>query len=89
MIRVTRLNHVPVVLNSDLIEFIEVTPDTVISLTNGQKLMVRESSEEVVDRVVAFRRRIFSDAIPPAATDAAGHATFAHQEGEGPAADGK
>jgi len=58
MIRLTRLNHVPIVLNSDLIEHVEVTPDTIISLTNGQKLMVLESAEEVVDRIVAFRRRI-------------------------------
>lgn len=58
MIYVTRLNHTPVVLNSDLIEQIEMTPDTVISLTNGQKIMVLESSDELVDRVVQFRRSI-------------------------------
>jgi len=59
MIEVTRINHVPLVLNSDLIEHIEATPDTVISLTNGQKLMVLEAPEELIRRVVAFRRRIF------------------------------
>jgi len=58
MIRLTRLNHKPFVLNSDLIEHIEVTPDTVISLTTGQKLMVEESAEEVVSRVVEFRKSI-------------------------------
>jgi flagellar protein FlbD len=58
MIYVTRLNHTPVVLNSDLIEQIEMTPDTVISLTTGQKIMVLESSEEVMDRVIQFRRSI-------------------------------
>jgi flagellar protein FlbD len=58
MIRLTRLNRVPLVLNSDLIEHIEVTPDTVIALTNGQILRVIESAEEVVDRVIEFRRRI-------------------------------
>lgn len=58
MIRLTRINHVPLVLNSDLIEHIETTPDTVISLTNGQKLMVLESSEEVISRVIDFRRSI-------------------------------
>ena len=42
MIHVTRLNHTPVVLNCDLIEQVETTPDTVISLTNGQKIMVLE-----------------------------------------------
>jgi len=56
MIRLTRINHKPFVLNSDLIEHIEVTPDTVISLTTGQKLIVEESAEEVVARVVEFRK---------------------------------
>jgi flagellar protein FlbD len=46
------------VLNSDLIEHIETTPDTVISLTNGQKLVVLETVDEIIDRVVEFRRRI-------------------------------
>ena len=58
MIRLTRLNHIPLVLNSDLIEHIEITPDTVITLTSGQKIMVLEPATEVVDRVVAFRRSI-------------------------------
>ncbi|HUI55985.1 MAG TPA: flagellar FlbD family protein [Bryobacteraceae bacterium] len=58
MIYVTRLNHTPVVLNCDLIEQIETTPDTVISLTTGQKIMVLESPDEVVERVVNFRRSI-------------------------------
>ena len=54
MIQVTRINHLPLVLNSDLIEHLESTPDTVISLTNGQKLVVRESVDEVVKRVIEF-----------------------------------
>jgi flagellar protein FlbD len=58
MINVTRLNHKSLVLNSDLIEQIEMTPDTVISLTTGQKIMVLESSDELVERVVNFRRSI-------------------------------
>jgi len=59
MIRLTRLNRVPLVLNSDLIEHIEATPDTVITLTTGQILRVRESADEVVERIVEFRRRIY------------------------------
>jgi flagellar protein FlbD len=59
MIQLTRLNHVPLVLNSDLIEHIEVTPDTVIMLTTGQIIRVLESADEVVARVVAFRRSIY------------------------------
>lgn len=58
MIQLTRINHVPLVLNSDLIEHIEKTPDTVISLTNGQKFVVRESAEEIVRKVIDFRRAI-------------------------------
>jgi len=58
MIRVTRLNHTGVVLNSDLIEQIEATPDTVISLTNGERIMVLESPDEVIARIMAFRRAI-------------------------------
>jgi flagellar protein FlbD len=58
MIQLTRINHLPLVLNSDLIEHLESTPDTVISLTTGQKMVVEESVEEVVRRVVEFRRLI-------------------------------
>jgi flagellar protein FlbD len=53
------LNHAAVVLNSDLIEHIDITPDTVITLTNGQILRVLETAEEVIRRVVEYRRRIF------------------------------
>ena len=60
MIRLTRLNHVAIVLNSDLIEHIDVTPDTVVTLTTGQILRVRETAEEVIERIVEFRRRIFA-----------------------------
>ena len=60
MIYVTRLNHTPVVLNCDLIEHIETTPDTVISMTNGEKMMVLESADEIVERVIRFRRSVLS-----------------------------
>ncbi len=58
MIRLTRLNHSPLVLNSDLIEHIEMTPDTVIAMTTGQRITVRESADEVIERVVEFRRAL-------------------------------
>jgi flagellar protein FlbD len=61
MIHITRLNHTPVVLNCDLIEQIETTPDTVISLTTGQKIMVLESIEEIIERVRRFRHSIVTD----------------------------
>jgi len=60
MIKLTRLNHVPLIVNADLIEHVEVTPDTVVALTTGQKFMVLESAEEVVEKVVQFRKAILS-----------------------------
>lgn len=61
MIQLTRLNHVPLIVNSDLIEQVEVTPDTVITLTTGQKILVLESADDVVERVIRFRKAILSD----------------------------
>jgi flagellar protein FlbD len=60
MIRLTRLNHVPLIVNADLIEHIDMTPDTVVTLTSGQKFMVLESAEEVVDKVICFRKKLLS-----------------------------
>jgi len=64
MIRLTRINRVPLVLNSDLIEHLEVTPDTVIAMTTGDKFMVLESADDVIQKVVEFRRSI-ADRLPP------------------------
>jgi flagellar protein FlbD len=64
MIHLTRINHVPMVLNSDLIEHVEATPDTVISLTTGQKILVLESPQEIVERVIQFRRAAAGAAFP-------------------------
>lgn len=58
MIRITRLNKTELIVNADLIEFIEATPDTIITLTTGQKLIASEPVEEIIERVIAFRRRI-------------------------------
>ncbi|MFQ5499014.1 MAG: flagellar FlbD family protein [Candidatus Zixiibacteriota bacterium] len=57
MIKVTRLNESELVINSDLIEFVEAIPDTIISLTTGKKIMVKENPDDVISRVAAFRRR--------------------------------
>ncbi len=62
MIRLTRFNHTPLTLNCDLIQHIEETPDTVITLTTGEIVRVRESADEIVERVVAYRRRIHAPA---------------------------
>lgn len=58
MIRLTRLNNRPLVVNSELIKFIENAPDTVITLTTGEKIVVLESAEEVMTRIVEYRRRL-------------------------------
>jgi len=60
MIELTRLNNRPLIVNSDLIKFIEKAPDTVITLVTGEKIVVRETSEEVMKQIVDYRRRILS-----------------------------
>lgn len=85
MIRLTRLNRAPIVLNSDLIEHIDVTPDTVITLTTGQILRVRETAEQVIDRIVRFRRRVFAaDGEAPADWVAAGDGDAGDEDAEAP-----
>ena len=58
MISLTRLGGTELVVNSDLIVTVERTPDTMITLTTGDRIMVRESVEEVVERAAAFRYRV-------------------------------
>ena len=58
MIELTKLNQQPITVNSDLIKLVENTPDTVITLISGEKLVVLESLETIVHRVVEFRRRL-------------------------------
>lgn len=58
MIQLTRLNHHPLVLNSSLIKVMERSPDTVITLVTGEKLVVQEKPEEVLQKIVEFRRSI-------------------------------
>ncbi len=58
MIQLTKINNAPIVLNSDLIEYIEETPDTVITLTNNDRVVVQERMTEIVDRIVHYRRQI-------------------------------
>ena len=55
MIKVTRINDAVLVINADLIEFVESAPDTIISLTTGKKVMVKESIDEIIDQVAGFR----------------------------------
>jgi flagellar protein FlbD len=58
MIRLTRLNNQALTVNSDLIKFVEQSPDTLITLVTGEKIVVRESAEEVLARIVEFRRSV-------------------------------
>jgi flagellar protein FlbD len=60
MIQLTRLNNACLALNSDLIKYVEQAPDTVITLVNGEKLLVRETTEQVIERVRDFRRSILT-----------------------------
>ena len=60
MIQLTRLNGNPIALNSDLIKFVENAPDTVITLISGEKIIVRESSEDVIHKIVDFRRAVIA-----------------------------
>ena len=58
MIQLTRLNSEEFALNTDLIERLEATPDTVLTLIDGTKYVVSEPIEEVIDRVIQFRARV-------------------------------
>lgn len=58
MIDVTRLNGKEITINSDHIQFIEETPDTVVTFLDGKKILVKESKKEVVDLIIAFRKEI-------------------------------
>ncbi len=59
MIALTRLNGHPVMVNSDLIESLEETPDTVVTLTSGNELIVRDAMVDVQRKIVAFKRAIY------------------------------
>ncbi len=58
MITITKLNNVEIIINSDLIECIEKNPDTTISMTTGRKIIARESVDEIIDRIVSFKKRL-------------------------------
>ena len=59
MISVHRLNSQEFLVNCDLIEFVEETPDTVISMTSGRKLVVSERCEEIKRLIIEYKRQIF------------------------------
>jgi flagellar protein FlbD len=61
VISVTRLDGSEFVINADLIETVEATPDTVITFAKDKRVVVRETPKEIVDKVVLFRHRVFVD----------------------------
>ncbi len=61
MIEVTKLNGVKVLLNPHLFEIVEETPDTVITLTTGKKIIVKESRQEIKNLVKSYRKGIFAE----------------------------
>ena len=58
MIRVTRLNGKAFVVNADLIQYLEETPDTIVTLVNHEKVVVKEKMDEVIRRVIAYQRGV-------------------------------
>lgn len=58
MIELTKLNGAPFIVNAELIETIEATPDTVITLINGRKMMVKETVDEVVTKAVVYKKQL-------------------------------
>jgi flagellar protein FlbD len=71
MIKLTRLNNQPLAVNSDLIKFVEQAPDTVITLVSGEKIIVREKAEQVLERIIQFRRSILRGVWPSLSVDLA------------------
>ena len=65
MIKLTRLGNQPLVLNAELVKTVEEAPDTVITLTTGEKLVVLEKSEEIVRCIIAYRRSLLGDPLAP------------------------
>jgi flagellar protein FlbD len=66
VIALRRLNNQAIMVNPDLIESLEATPDTVVTLTSGNKLLVRDSMEEIREKIIAYKRRIHApDGTPP------------------------
>lgn len=58
MIKVTRFNESVFVVNAEIIQTVEETPDTVITLTTGTKFVVKESCEEIINKVIEYKRKI-------------------------------
>lgn len=85
MISLTRLNGNTLIVNSDLIKYAEASPDTMLTLINGEKVVVLESCDEVIRRTIAYRARVFGEAaghLQTLAAAAAGVSRVAEQSSE-------
>ena len=60
MIEVTKINGVKVLINPDLIELVEETPDTVVSFTTGRKIIIKESRQDIKNLVKSYRKDVFA-----------------------------
>ena len=73
MIRVTKINKAPVILNLETVKYMESTPDTVVYFVNGDSMIIRETMDEVVEKVQIFKGNILrraSEALQQAPTPA-------------------
>jgi flagellar protein FlbD len=61
MIKLKKLNGFEIIVNAELIESVEATPDTVINLATGNRFIVRDSVDEVVARVVEYKKKVYSE----------------------------
>ena len=59
MIALRRLNNQPIMVNAELIEQLETTPDTVVTLTSGDKLIVRDTMEEIQAKIIDYKRKVY------------------------------
>jgi flagellar protein FlbD len=60
MIRLTRLNNSEIIINAELIEMLEETPDVVLTLTTGRKMTVAESASEIIEKIIDYKSSIHS-----------------------------
>ena len=82
MIRLTRLNNQPLAINSDLIKWVESAPDSVITLISGEKVVVKETVDQIITEVLAFRRALLAGLSVPATDGATLRATAEGSEEE-------
>ncbi len=63
MIKLKTINNKDIVLNCELIENIKLTPDTTITMTNGKKVIVRDSIDEIIEKTIEYKKKLFYNSI--------------------------